>query len=281
MPLAAMLLENPEGRGYPFPYVLARIHGRRTQTAGLAAAAVRVEQRWLWGQMEPRRRRVFAPLFCYFELKPLILALRRREARQWEGVSALLAESLLARPLRQVLGDDRLATGAALERLGRLLQPLLPESGALRAGYASGGISAVEEQLLGAVLGAATAPALHPLLRSFIARLIDNLNLLTLYREERWRPASAAPFVAGGGVRSKQLDAWRKGRASAARDACAVALTGRRTLPESPAELEAALLDGTTRFCRRLAREPEGVGLVVDYLWNLSLAGRSATTEAG
>lgn len=292
MSLLRLLLENPEGKGYPFAYVLARIRGRRSRgdkqeipemtipAAGGAETvlvdadafltAARAERNWLWSQLEPNMRSIYAPLFFYHELKPLALALRRREARQWDQVDAIMKGSLLVLPLRQLMGDEKIDTQKALERIGRFMQRISPEFGSLGSAYTSGRIGAAEELLLSANLRQLATLKLQPCLRAFFVRMIDMLNLLSLFRHLRWRSKIPPIFVPGGRVSTTLLVSWLDGSGDAVRDICTVAMTGNGVLPESPVELEQELISGMTRLCRRLAREPDGIGLVVDYLWDFS-----------
>jgi len=291
-----LFLQNPEGKGYPFPYVLARIRGRRSrrkerptmpEAATVAEtaetrleqgdaplAAARAERNWLWSQLEPDMRNAFAPLVFYHELKPLALAIRRREVRQWDQVAAIMEGSLLVTPLLLLVADDRIGTKEALERIGRFMQRILPGFGHLEDVYLTGGIGAVEGRILNVTLGLIAAHSLQPGLQTFFIRLIDMLNLLTLFRHQRWRSETVPSFVPGGRISTKRLNSWQGGRGAAERDACVAALTGSGALPESPSELEEEFMRGMTRFCRRLSRDPDGIGLLVEYLWSLYLEAR-------
>lgn len=286
-----LLLENPEEKGYPFPYVLARIRGRRLRgnkqdvmqaipssgraevlpmDADALLAAARAERNWLWHQLEPGMRRIYAPLFFYHELKPLALALRRREARQWGLVDAIMEGSLFVKPLRQLMVAEQIGTQEALKRLGRILQRISPGFGLLGSAYTSGRIGAIEELLLSTTLRQLATLTLQPCLRAFFIRLTDMLNLLSLFRHLHWHSTIPPIFVPGGRIRTTLLVSWLDGSGTAARNAWAASLTEIGVLPESPVELEQELMSGMTRLCRRLAREPEGIGLVVDYLWIFS-----------
>lgn len=254
-----MMLEDPENRGCPFEYLLARIRSRRSRpgtardgspqkaeappamTASSAAEPIPTGSEagrvWLWRLMEPKQRAVHAPLFFYHELKPLGLALRRREARRWDESKRIMATSLLSRPLRQMIIDESSSTGDALDGIIRLLGKNSKGFDCLRGTYRAGGIKAFEEALLGSTLAYAAEAARHPALRAFFDRQSDVFNLLTLSRQLRWRSAAAPPLLPGGRIGKATMAAWLAGEDPDGRDAFTTTLDD-PPHPDQPAASE-------------------------------------------
>jgi ATP synthase (C/AC39) subunit len=286
------MLRAMENREYPADYLAARVRGRRRYlvadwesilsapspfeavpaTPGRGALTAGGEERvwsgllhewcWVYGQMNGRVRKTFAPVYRWLELRTLILCLRNRMAGEAAKVEALLATSLLA---------ERLKRGVREEELSRVLGTageLLASRGGrrVRAAYGSEGMAGGERELVTLCLEGAVAGRLHPAVGEFCRYLIDRQNLMTLYKGLRWRTAVSLPFVAGGTFRTSALEEVRTKEDTGS----LAALIRRRSGMEPPltaSGVEKTLVDGLSRLLRRRARGGDGVGLVLDYLW--------------
>jgi hypothetical protein len=279
----------------PLPYLLARIAGRRACLVAdwpqvLAAAeplaslppspyrlapeggaeaglwsGLQREFAWVHHQMGHGQQTIFEPFFLPLELRTLIMALRMR-SRGEEGhtLAGVLRFSLLCAPVKRLLceGTDLPAilagVGAYLDfwpGAGRALPGILQQQG----------MTGCEERLLDACLGHAARGRLHPAVASFVNRLIDMENIVALSKQLRWRMAEHG-FIEGGRISTTHLrEAARDREGGKARHLIGRVL-GVEADPD-PIGLVPLLAARLGRILRRQGREPDGVGLILDYLW--------------
>lgn len=282
--IALGLLEPREGYGPPADYLYARVAGRRSALvktwsplpAALPGAAdprgsCRAELAWLWDSMNNRLRSCFAPVFEYLELRTWLLCLRWRGAGEAETVTALLAGSLLARPIRTALLRET-ELDAAVEASARLLAAADPAFAGLAALYAEQGPGAFEQAVVERFLQRLEKAPLHPLIGGFFAYLIDARNLVALYKHLRWGVRRPPPRLSGGNLGAARLDQlWRRGDSAALLELAGQLAGARVTGPE----LESALLAGLSRRLRRQGREPLQPGVLLDYLWRCHVEARN------
>ncbi|MFZ5763703.1 MAG: hypothetical protein ACOY8P_12350 [Thermodesulfobacteriota bacterium] len=191
------LLADLPQPGYPADYLLARLPARRPRwreapTAGGEGWPVLArESRWLYGQLPQRLRRELAPLFLYFELRPLFLFLRGLAAGRCAPADELLAATLLADDLKRTLLRAREA-GEAL----RVLASWWPGGAGLERLAAAKGLAAVEQVMTGALFREAARSA--TVLRPLWAALIDLENVVALAKRLRWQVASPFGYRPGG-----------------------------------------------------------------------------------
>ena len=127
------------------------------------------------------------------------------------------------------------------------------------------GMRGCEEHLVDACLEHAAASRPHPAVSLFVTRLIDMGNLVALAKQVRWKMGESG-FVAGGNIGVALLrEAARDREGRLARRLMGRAV-GIEMDPAAPGlvPLLAARLGLTLR---RQGREPDGVGLILDYLW--------------
>lgn len=282
--IALGLLEPGAGFGHPADYLYARVAGRRSALvkawppasvappdAADPRESCRAELAWLWHTMNAPLRHCFAPVFEYLELRSWLLCLRWRGAGEAETVAALLAGSLLARPIRTALlrasGLD-----AAVAASARLLTERDPIFAGLAALYAEQGPGAFEQAVIERFLQRLEKRPLPPLIGDFFAYLVDARNLVALYKHLRWGLRRPPPRLSGGSLGAARLEQLWRQRDSAALLALAGELADARV--DGP-ELESALLAGLGRRLRRQGREPLQPGVLLDYLWRCHLQARN------
>ena len=289
------LLRDMENRGYPRDYLLARIRARRSTLiadwgAALATAeplaAVAVpgadeavwtsllrELTWVYAQMEQRTRTVFAPLFLYLELRTIVLSLRRRAAGDEGNLAELFRFSLLSARVQKIVRGDN-DVPPILAGLDKLFGPMAETGTGFTRAYRDGGLSAFEERLANFYLEQTAHARLHPVLAAFFCRLIDVKNLVILAKHRRWRTAVPPSFIGGGTLRAAHLlDAVRVPESTGA------ALLFRRIagteVDLAAGNVESLLLTVIGRIVRRWGREPEGTGMILDYLWRCAMQARN------
>lgn len=268
--------------GYPTDYLLSRVRGRRTALvtdwpALLAAGTPPVETEeairqslqaefvWLFRQMNQPLRRLFAPVFLTFELRTVAQCLRHQE-REPQMNERLLARSLLAAELQRALrrpGD----LAQAVATVAAAFTPPGTARGELEKAYAADGLPAFEIALAGVWFERALRESRHPHIRRFLQRLIDLRNVLLLGKHLRWELTQPPRFLDGGALPLRRLgQAWQQRRPQLLFPAH---FAGSAT--PTTAEAEAALLGTISEELRRASRQPEAVGLLLDYIWRRRL----------
>jgi len=300
---AAFLIE-PLQVGQPTDYLLARIASRRRElvtdwfaipesplapetrasagnqvwargmSAALARDYMRHEFRWVYLQLNQGMRRTMAPVFLWFELRTILVSLRLRRGgeRERESIADLLAGSLLAKRVRQLLGEPAAGTDA----LADLLEAVAEPGRGLGALYRGQKGREYEELFLSLYLERTLRRALHPVLRDFFSAVVDQMNLLALAKLLRWQLDDPHPFIRGGTIATKRLEEALKGGTAAG----LAALLRPQPGPEGLAALrdnpEHFLLCRLTRQVAKLGSDPLGVGRILAYLWGCAIKARNA-----
>lgn len=297
--MRSLLRDFPEG--VPLDTLLARIKGRRSYLVEswdrllLAAQplrelppapwrpplgeagdqvwrALQQEYTWVFRWMPEGVRLKTAPYFWLTELRTVGICLRRRSGGT--GVDEeLLAGSLLGEPIRRALAVSSSAS-EAVRQLGEILTPRAPACADLGEIFREGGSGAVERRLEDIFLEQLAASRLHPVLWRTVTMLIDGANLTAVAKRLRWSLTERPRLLAGGSISPGQLEQIfaRRDMAALARLGASLAGPGRVGGGE---EVEQTVLQAQYRLVRTMAREPSGVGAIVDYLWRCRNEARS------
>jgi vacuolar-type H+-ATPase subunit C/Vma6 len=292
-PIIKALLLDEASPGYPPDYLVARVRGRRARlvrdwspllTAGPRPAASEEdswggllrELDWLHRQMDRRLRDSFAPMFGLFELKTIVLCLRQKAVDNSSAITALLGPSLLSESIKALLRgpDDTRST------IANLVDALTRVGGGfanLDAAYEQSGMRGFENGLLRAFLEQASGEKRHPRVENFFANFVDLRNVIILHKHLRWNMGEPAPFVEGGGVERDRLAGILRERSQPDFDRLLTELTGLSAVPAvgDEAGLETILLRSVTKELRKLSREDEAEGLILDYLWRIYVQARN------
>jgi len=303
------ILRVVEGRGYPVDYLLARISVRRSwlvadwrhrlpapepleavpvspRRGKLGAGSEQAiwgslleESAWLYGQMDERLRGIFSPVFTWFELKTLILCLRTRQRTGGAELEGLLAHSLLAEKARRLLAGAGETAGVA-EEICHLFARDDVSYARLRGVYGKEGLDGIERQLATLFLEQVAAEGLHPAVGKFFRYLIDMTNIMTLYKQLRWRIKRPVSSIAGGRMKVSTFRGILEGDGLNALPPLVRSLTGMPAQIPAGVSPEPLLLKGLSRLLRREAREPDGIGLILDYLWRCYMEARNLSILA-
>ncbi|OGW39790.1 MAG: hypothetical protein A2010_06040 [Nitrospirae bacterium GWD2_57_9] len=294
------LLQTLPDRGYPAEYLLSRIRGRRSrlipewkslvfETAVqdyLSSARYQGfvkdrsadtiwknlvrEYRWVYGQMNGKLRDAFRPFFLYTELRTLFICLRNLKEKNPDRTADLLSVSLLSDGIKNILSTSPDAA-SAIQTIEARFPFFSGGKTGLTETFEADGLRAVEQRMTGSVLAAIIRARLHPIMRSFFARLIDARNILTLYKSLRLAQRSAPPLLPGGSLPEGRL------RETVAREEifgiCTLVrdFSGVKIETPEPTRVEIALYKGITAYLKKEGREPFGAGPILDYLWKCSL----------
>ena len=216
--------------------------------------------------MNRQLRGSFAPLFGLFEIKTIVLCLRNRAIGRSGRVESLLAPSLLADELKEIL----------LREAGvrATISAAFPE---LETAYDEGNLAAFENDLMRAYLEAMTARSLEPPIRAFFTIFIDMRNLVLLYKSLRWRLAGPCPFIRGGSIAIGALEEIAARNDDGALDVMLRRVSGRDDLSVAQSEgaLETLLLRSMTAPLMRARRSAGAVAPIVAYLWRLYIQARN------
>lgn len=228
------------------------------------------EYRWVYTQMNERLREVFRPFFLYTELRTLFIGLRHLKDGSGGRTGELLDVSLLSDQIKEILISSS-DMQAAVEVIEKCFLSLSDEFKGLTETLVAEGQRGVEQKVTNTYLAVIVRKRLHPVVRTFFARLIDARNIMNAYKHLRLEERKMAPFISGGTLAAAELREMTAkedlfGISSVIRKFFGIKLDA----PE-PAKVELALYKGITRFLRKEGREPFGAGPILDYLWRCSL----------
>lgn len=291
------LLESVADRGYPLPYLCARLKARRNSLVrdwdalasspgaslpvghplaeDLQAGLLR-EYGWVYSQMNAGLRKTFLTYFFSSELNTLYSCLRYRSRQGMEGrLRGALEESLLSRPIKEILMEAEPLPGV-LDDLENALTGSLAPTG-LRGAFQTGGVRAVEELLTDSFYAFALRSAVHPLLRAYFAYLVDCRNVLFAFKCLRWPSVEKYTFLSGGRLKRARIEkALRMAMAEEVRG-LALAVSGLR---EGGAQggISVVLLRGLLRRFGKKARTAFDVSFVLSYLIERSMEAMNLRT---
>lgn len=275
------ILEKQLQAGFPRDYLLARLKGRKpllwagtarearpsSEDENLLWRSLLAEAAWVYRQLEPKDRRKLDPVFAWTELRTLVLCLRQMRARGPSPASELLRHSLLCHELKEILqgsGDP----GSSVSALEGFFTSWHPSFAGLRQCYEKDGLRGFEAALTSRFLQTVLATPLVPEVRRYMALLVDLRNLLRLSKELRWQ-ATQSPLLQGGTVALQRLEPLaQRGDRQGLEDLFARLTRGEQFASETAG---AALARRLTRYVHQAAKEPLGLGPILEYLWGLSV----------
>ena len=276
-----LLIEIPYV-GAPCDYLFFRICCRRSElaTGGLLNRAtssdphqaLRAEYRWVYHQMGQRLRRKFLPIFEYFELRLLVVALRYLAAGERAAVTAQLRQSLFAGKLCEIIETSE-QINSAIEHLEKSFGTAYPAFKNVHKAYLRQGPGGMEQALIGGYLQDAVQRTRNLEVKQFLRYLLDMRNLQALQKHLQWQVPFAPPLLVGGTVEPAVLEKlWGSQDLNPLLELMQK-FTRQATRPK-PENTEDYLLQGLTIRCQREGREPLQLGVVIDYLWRCQLMAR-------
>ena len=268
-----LLIEIPYA-GASSDYLYARIRCRRARLAsgGLLRVdnkdpqqALLAEYRWVYRQMDAGLRRKLLPVFEYFELRSLVIALRYLAAGDHTALQQQLEQSLFRPEVVRAVTQARRVVDA-ISRLEQLLGDDYTLFSGLEKCYLRQGPGGLEQQLIGGQLKESLERANEPKVRDFLRCLLDMRNLLTLHKHLRWKLPLAPPLLAGGSLDAALLEKiWQEGELTGLQSQ--LQLFARQPLPPAGSSTEEYLQRALTDRLRGKGRDPLQLWLVIDYLW--------------
>lgn len=269
--------------GAPDDYLSARIRCRRAtlDTSGRGSwagpaeprQALRAEYQWVYEQLNRATRQKLLPLFEYFELRTLVIALRYLAAEEHAAKRAQLQLSLLEPQLQKLLlASEQMTT--VVSALERLLAADYPFFAGLAETYLRQGPGGLEQALLGGCLQQGVKHSRSRQVRALLVYLLDMRNLLAVYKHLHWQVLSRPPLLSGGELAPALLEnLFGAGDLSGLLTLMAKR-AGQTGNPETVG-VEDFLLQGLSLRLQREGRDPLQLGLLLDYLWRCQLAARN------
>ncbi len=228
------------------------------------------EYRWVYRQMNGQLRELFGPFFLYTELRTLFICLRQMKDRNAGTTGELLDLSLLSNEIKKVLttGSD---ISVAVRGIERLFKSVSPDFTGLNGVYETDGLRGLEQRLTNTYLSVTANTNLHPVMKTFFARVIDSRNIMSLYKHLRLEQKKVPPFIPGGTIPETRLR-----KAIAKEELFGICSLIRKFFgitieAPDPTKVEIALYKGITAFLKKEGREPFGPGPILNYLWKCSL----------
>jgi len=280
----------------PLPYLLARIAGRRAYLVAdwppvLAAAeplaslppcpyrlapeggaeaglrsSLQREFAWVHHQMGRGLQTIFEPFFLPLELRTLFMALRlRSKGEDGHTLAGVLRFSLLSTPVKRLLleGTD---LPAILAGVGAKMD-FWPGAARILPGFLQQqGLVGCEERLVDACLEHVARSRLHPAVARFVTRLIDMENIVALTKQLRWRMVDHG-FIEGGSFPGALLREAAQDLEGGKTRRLIGRVLGVGEVDPASAGVVPLMAARLGRILRRQGREPDGVGLILDYLW--------------
>lgn len=266
MPLLAPV-RNPE---FPVEALLARVRARRSRVIAGEESDPGTSVDWLYARLEPPARRLLRPYLELLATRWLCQVLRHRLAG--DPLPPTLQRAPLLDPeLLRVAASAETGSDLVLH-IERKLMVVAPWSEGLTETFLRQGPGGVEQHLEIGCLAFGIRQARHRSVRHLLRQLLDIRNLLSVMRFWRWQVQNRPELGEGGMIPARKLiRIWRNANESAlvrsARHLGALSLS-----VQDPRLAERELLQGVTRQLENERHNPLGIGVILEYLWQLQLA---------
>lgn len=297
-------LLNREEKGYPTPYLMARLRGRRIhfiQDWESILSAVKPfdalyttpygdlisehaqegiwnrflkELQWVYSQMNRYLKDIFHPFFLFCELKTIIMCLRYRlENRTAGDIADLLIFSVLSERVKGLLRKKEELT-AIIEKFAKEFLPPAYNTRRLRDIFSQEGLKGVEEEIVNKCIGEIKKTDLHPVIENFFSYIVDMRNIIVLHKYLRWTVTSEPVFIQGGSITTTSLLSAVRASENSGIERFIRQRTGRIIQNPTASGIEHALLSDLTRRIRFNSRSSD-ITQILDYLWKMYIEARN------
>lgn len=228
------------------------------------------EYSWVFRRMNTELRRLFFPVFLYFELPNLLTMLRcKAYGNRMDRIDVIRQLSLLDPSVFTLFGAGA-SVEEILQQLAQRLAIVSTRFTTLLQTYTQGGFQALDHALYTAFFAYCLRLPLPLIVISFFRRLADAINLLSLYKADQWE-AGAPPVLVDGGTLPERVlrNALEKNTVEIILKRAGV--TDETLAVRSGVPLETALYMQLGKVLRRHMHDPSGYGYILFYLWGLYL----------
>jgi hypothetical protein len=297
-----MELLKTDSKGYPADYLFSRLRGRKGffitewipllysphpledlrsshyrhffeehSAEGIGQWLIR-EFQWVYYQMNRKMQIIFFPFFLYYEIEHTLFPCFRYSFRKdrEDASSTLLNKSLFSDRVITVL--KRRDYPFVVEGIEALFLTLSDRFKGVKAFFsAPDRFLTFEQKFMHAYFEHTVHSDIHPVLQQFFASLIDMRNIRTLLKHVRWHIPGVPFFVGGGHIDTARLKKLFDRNDVYEIKSLVSGLTHVEIQEDDPAMFEIALFRRLSKTVRQAARDPLGVGLILDYLWRCYL----------
>jgi hypothetical protein len=215
--------------------------------------------------MEESLRVMFTPFFWLAEVATLAICLRDLAGSR-KANENVLRESLLNDTIRSMLRQQTDITTLVTD-LAAVLAPHDDRFARLPELFRTGGCGALEAALHDISLELLAAAPGRPGMKQYVTLQIDGRNLTACWKQLR-RPLDRPPeLLPGGAIRPAAIGAVFSRQDTPGLVALAMGQAGRVQRNVQTDDIELILRDSGGKLLGRLAREPGGSGIILDYLW--------------
>lgn len=297
-------LLNRDEKGYPTPYLMARLRGRRihfiqdwenilssintfdalytTPYGDLISEYAQEgiwkrflkELHWVYFQMNRHLKDIFYPFFLYCELKTVIICLRHRLEKQTAGdIADLLVFSILSERVKGLLRKKE-DLSVIIDIYAKEFLPLSYNARELRDIFSREGLKGVEEEIISECLGEIKKNNLHPAVEDFFSYIIDIKNIIAFYKYTRWNVTHDPVFIEGGSITIANLKSAVRTKKNSELERFIRQRTGRVIQNPTASGIEHVLLSDLTRRIRFNSRSSD-ITQILDYLWKIYIEARN------
>ena len=258
----------------PTDALLARLRYRRAQikSAGEPSWQTSLEDsiNWVYLRLNKHLLQQLGPIFELFAIRTLILNLRYLLVKE-QPPPSLLNDTLLAKPLcRAIMAATDPET--FLSRLEALVGSNYPFFEGLVTTYLRQGPGGVEQQLQSGILQHGASQTRSPLIKNSLQYLIDMRNCLLIRKAWRWRVNQIPSLTVGGKIGTDTLvRIWARHDLDRLL-ALAAKMIGHPFRGPGEQDFEQGFIEGFSKKMALEGRDPLGLGVVLEYLWQLQVA---------
>lgn len=264
-----MILKALENKVYPADYILSRLRLRKFKYGFLSEVTTSqniwrnfmIEYRWLYSQMSKDLRRIFEPVFLYFEIKNIIIFLRYKGTS--ERSLEILRLSLLPEDFKKSLIGAKDIT-ESIKNIEELFSCLSERFFRLSIFFKEKGLMRIENEIMRLYLESIVNRVLHPVIKIFIRSLIDSKNILVIHKYLRWQLRSEPEFISGGNIKVQNLKRILK---EGDRDKIGSILYRYGGFKLQKDDLHLSLIEGIRKIIIRHIEDPLSIANILNYIW--------------
>lgn len=297
-------LLNREEKGYPTPYLMARLRGRRihfiqdwenilsavnpfdalytTPYGDLISEHAQEgiwkrflkELQWVYLQMNRHMKDIFHPFFLFCELKTIIMCLRHRlENRTAGDIADLLIFSVLSEKVKGLLRKKE-ELPVIIDIFAKEFLPPAYNTRRLQDIFSQEGLKGVEEEIISECIGEIKKTDLHPVIEDFFSYIVDMRNILVLYKYMKWTVKHDPIFIQGGHITIASLKGAVRTKKNSGVERFIRQRTGKVIQNPTASGIEHTLLSDLTRRIRFNSRSSD-ITQILDYLWKIYIEARN------
>lgn len=264
------LLIKKKNDGYPEAYLVARIRARLdysffSETSSEKEVILKLykEMNWLYYQMNPYLVNTFSSVFLFFEIKSVLTAIRFKMSGL-NNSKEILSLTVLANEFQDCFekySDVRLVLNCICNKLIHIFD----DDSVYKEIINSYDLKKFEEMLYTNFLRYALKNADCMAIKEFFQYQIDKRNIMSIYKNLRWKLDVLPEFIDGGKIKKETLiNTFREGLNKV------LQLIKDYTNIEELTDLEDAFSSSFTVHLKKYAIWRTDIDLILYYIWKLN-----------